>query len=79
MPKFYNPKLVDEVFDIKDEEAVDMAKAAARYEGLAVGVSAGAALSAAVKIGQRPEMKGKSIVVILPDAVERYLSTGLFD
>lgn len=56
-----------------------MAKATARCEGLAVGVSAGAALAAAVKIGQRQEMKGKNIVVILPDAVERYLSTGLLD
>ena len=62
-----------------NEEAADMAKATARCEGLAVGVSAGAALAAAVKIGQRQEMKGKNIVVILPDAAERYLSTGLLD
>ena len=79
VPKFYDPKLIDEVIDIKDEEAADMAKATARCEGLAVGVSAGAALVAAVKIGQRQEMKGKNIVVILPDAAERYLSTGLLD
>ena len=79
VPKFYDPKLIDEVIDIKDEEAADMAKATARCEGLAVGVSAGAALAAAVKIGQRQEMKGKNIVVILPDAAERYLSTGLLD
>ena len=79
VPKFYDPKLIDEVIDVKDEEAADMAKATARCEGLAVGVSAGAALAAAVKIGQRQEMKGKNIVVILPDAAERYLSTGLLD
>ena len=79
MPKFYDPKLIDDVIDIKDEDAADMAKATARCEGLAVGVSAGAALAAAVKIGQRQEMKGKNIVVILPDAAERYLSTGLLD
>ena len=48
------------------------------FDGI-IGVSAGAALAAAVKIGQRQEMKGKNIVVILPDAAERYLSTGLLD
>ena len=75
--KFYGD--ADGKIDIKDEEAADIAKATARCEGLAVGVSAGAALAAAVKIGQRQEMKGKNIVVILPDAAERYLSTGLLD
>lgn len=79
VPPFYAPDLVNEVLDIKDEEAVYMAKEVAKLEGLPVGISAGAALSAAVKIGQREEMRGKNIVVILPDSVERYLSLGFFD
>ncbi len=79
VPKFYDEKLVNEVLDIKDAEAVDMAKMVAKTDGLAVGISAGAALAAAVKVAEREEMKGKNIVVILPDATERYLSTGLFD
>ncbi len=79
VPPFYNDNLVNEVIDIRDEEALETAKEAAKIEGLPIGISAGAALSAAIKVGRRPEMKGKNIVVILPDAVERYLSLGYFD
>lgn len=79
VPPFYDPKLVNEVMDIADQEALEMAKEVARYEGLGVGISAGAALVAAIKLGQREEMKGKNIVLVLPDAVERYLSLGYFD
>ncbi len=79
VPKFYDKSLVDEVVDIADDEAIEMAKTAAKTEGLPVGISSGAALAAAVKIGQRPEMKGKNIVVILASAIERYLSLGYFD
>lgn len=79
VPKFYDPELVNEVVDITDDEAIGTAKTVAVSEGLPVGISAGAALAAAVKIGQRPEMKNKNIVVILADAAERYLSTGFFD
>ena len=79
VPKFYDPKLVDEVLDIRDEAAVAAAKEAAKVEGLAIGISAGAALSAALEVGRREEMKGKNIVVIMPDAAERYLSLGYFD
>ncbi len=78
VPKFFSPELVNEIFDITDEEAVQTAKDAAALEGLPVGISAGAALSAALKLGKRPEFARKNIVVILPDAAERYLSTGLF-
>lgn len=79
VPKFYDKKLVDEVVDISSEEAIEMAKIIARTEGLPVGLSSGAALSAAIKVGQRPEMSGKNIVIILASAVERYLSLGYFD
>lgn len=79
VPKFYDKSLVDEVVDIADDEAIEMAKTAAKTEGLPVGFLRGAALAAAVKVGQRPEMKGKNIVVILASAIERYLSLGYFD
>ena len=78
-PKFYDAGLVDEVFDISDEAAAETAKECARTEGLPVGISAGAALAAALELGQRDEMKGKVIAVILPDSAERYLSTGFLD
>ncbi len=79
VPPFYNDNLVNEVMDITDDEAVETARLAAKFEGLPIGISAGAALCAALKLGKRPEMKKKNIVVILPDAVERYLSLGYFD
>ena len=79
VPKFYDAGLVDEVFDISDEAAAETAKECARTEGLPVGISAGAALAAALELGQRDTMKGKVIVVILPDSAERYLSTGFLD
>lgn len=79
VPKFYDANLVDEVIDVSDDEAIKMAKEVARLEGLPAGISSGAALAAAVKVGQRPEMKGKNIAVILASAVERYLSLGYFD
>lgn len=74
VPKFYDKNLVDEVFDIADEEALSMIREVGATEGLSVGISAGAALAAALKLGKREEMTGKNIVVILPDSVERYLS-----
>lgn len=78
VPPFYDKSLVNEVLDITNEEAIAFLKDAATEEGLPVGVSAGAALAAAVKVGQRPEFAGKTIVVILPDGTERYLSLGWF-
>jgi cysteine synthase A len=78
IPDTFDPKVVDEIFKVKNEEAIDMGKQLALLEGLLVGVSSGAAAYAAVRIAKRAENKGKRIVVILPDTGERYLSTLLF-
>lgn len=74
VPEFYDKSLVNEVMDITDDEALAMSRQAGMTEGLSVGLSGGAALCAAVKAGQRPEFKGKNIVVVIPDSVDKYLS-----
>lgn len=74
VPLFYDKSLVSEVVDVSNEEALEMSNEVGALEGLSAGISAGAALAAAVKIGQRPEFKGKNIVVIIPDGVDKYLS-----
>ncbi len=79
VPKILDREVVDEVLQISNETAFTTARKAARLEGLPVGISSGAALAAAIEVGQRPEMEGKVIVVILPSFAERYLSTALFD
>ncbi len=79
IPPLYDTSLVNEVLDIPSADAVEMAKTVARLEGLPTGISSGAALCAAINIATRPNMQNKNIVVILPSAVERYLSLGYFD
>jgi cysteine synthase A len=78
VPKVLNLKVVDEVVQVDQDEAIDYARRAAKEEGLFVGVSSGAALRAASIVAARPESKGRMIVAILPDTGERYLSTPLF-
>ncbi|HBE77581.1 MAG TPA: cysteine synthase A [Firmicutes bacterium] len=73
-----NREVIDEIFKVKNEEAFDTSRKLARTEGLLVGISSGAAAFAATQIAKRPENKGKTIVVLLPDTGERYLSTPLF-
>lgn len=79
IPETLDMGIVDEIVQVTDEEAFLMAPRIAREEGITCGISCGAALSAALKVAARPSSAGKTIVVILPDAGERYLSTALFD
>jgi cysteine synthase A len=78
VPDILNKSVIDEIYKVKNEEAFETARKLAKSEGLLVGISSGAAVFAAAQIAKRPENKGKSIVVILPDTGERYLSTVLF-
>ncbi|MBR1449203.1 MAG: cysteine synthase A [Prevotella sp.] len=78
VPKTYNGTLVDEVFDVENDDAIRTGRQLAQQEGLLVGISAGAAAFAAAEVAKRPENKGKKIVVLLPDTGERYLSTVLY-
>ncbi len=78
VPDVLDLGLVDEIFQVTNEQAVDTARAIMRQEGLLIGISCGAAAYAAIQVGKRPENAGKNIVVILPDTGERYLSTILF-
>ena len=79
IPEILDTSLIDETVRIGNDTAFETARRAARLEGLAVGISSGAALGAALEVGGRPEMAGKTIVVILPSFAERYLSTALFE
>lgn len=79
VPGVLDTTVYDEVIQATNEEAFDHARLLARLEGIPVGISSGAALSAAIKVGQRPEFKGKNIVLIIPSFAERYLSTALFE
>jgi len=79
IPGTLDLKMLDRVEKVSDEEAIEMARRLAKEEGILCGISCGAAVSAAVKLAHEPAMKGKMIVVILPDSGERYLSSALVD
>ena len=79
VPETLDTAIYDEVIAIEDEEAFEAGRELAAHDGLLVGISSGAAVAAAAKLARRPENVGKSIVVILPDTGERYLSTAMFD
>lgn len=78
VPKTYDASVIDEVFDVDNDDAIRTGREVAQQEGLLVGISSGAALYAATEVAKRPENKGKKIVVLLPDTGERYLSTVLY-
>ncbi len=79
VPAILDRKVIDEVVTISNETAFETARKVARMEGIPVGISSGAAIAAALEIGARPEMAGKTIVAIIPSFAERYLSTALFE
>ncbi len=78
VPGVFNSSIIDEIYQVKNEDAFETARKLSQTEGLLVGISSGAAAYAATQIAKRPENKGKNIVVLLPDTGERYLSTPLF-
>jgi len=78
VPGVLNRGIIDEIIVVKNEDAGETARQAARQEGILIGISSGAALWAGIQVAQRPENRDKNIVVLLPDSGERYLSTWLF-
>jgi cysteine synthase A len=79
VPAILDRAVIDEVVTISNETAFETARKAAKLEGIPVGISSGAAIAAALEVGARPEMEGKTIVAIIPSFAERYLSTALFE
>ncbi|WP_418698826.1 cysteine synthase A [Bacteroides sp.] len=78
VPKNYNSAVIDEVLQVSNDDAIRTGRELAKYEGLLVGISSGAAVAAATRLARLPENEGKTIVVLLPDTGERYLSTLLY-
>jgi cysteine synthase A len=79
VPEVLDTGLIDEVLLVSNEEAIDTARKLALLDGIPGGISSGAALACAMRVAQRDEMKGRTVVVVLPDCAERYLSTALFE
>ncbi len=79
IPKNLDMSVIDEIVTVKTEDCFEACQSIARTEGILVGISSGAAVCAAKQLAQRPENKGKSIVALLPDSGERYMSVGLFE
>jgi cysteine synthase len=78
VPAVLNRAVIDEVIDVDDEDALETARLCARREGVLAGISCGAALWGAIQVGSRPELRGKRVVVIMPDSGERYISLPFF-
>jgi cysteine synthase len=79
VPEILDRSVIDEVLTVSNQSAIDTSRALARYEGIPCGISSGAAVAAALTLGERKEFFGKNIVVVVPDFAERYLSTALFE
>jgi cysteine synthase A len=78
-PPILDTTVYDEVIKVGNDEAFELARLCARVEGIPAGISSGAALAAAIEVGRRPDMRGKTVVLIIPSFAERYLSTALFE
>ena len=78
VPKNFDASVVDKILPIQDNDAIRASRLLAKKEGLLVGISSGAALHAAIELAKQPEYEGKTIVALLPDTGERYLSTVLY-
>lgn len=78
VPKNYNSAVIDEVLQVSNDDAIRTGRELAKYEGLLVGISSGAAVAAVARLARLPENEGKTIVALLPDTGERYLSTLLY-
>lgn len=78
VPQTYDASVIDEVFDVENDDAIRTGRELAQHDGVLVGISSGAAAYAAAEVAKRPENKGKTVVVLLPDTGERYLSTVLY-
>ena len=79
VPEVLNVEIIDEIIQVSNDDAMETARQLAAKEGILAGISSGAALWAAIQVSQRPENEGKTIVVILPDTGERYISTEMFE
>ena len=79
VPDILDRSIIDEILQVTDDESIEMAKKLMRLEGITCGISCGAAMAATLKVAARPESAGKTIVTVLPDSGERYLSTALFE
>jgi cysteine synthase A len=79
IPEVLDTSLIDEIIQVSNEETFAASRRLARVEGIPGGISSGAALVAALKVGRRPEFKGKRIVAIIPSFAERYITTALFE
>lgn len=79
IPNTYNSQVVDEIFQVTNDQAIETSRLLGQKEGMLVGISSGAIAYAAFQVAQRPENQGKTVVAVLPDTGERYLSTGLYD
>jgi len=79
VPEVLDRSVIDEVVTVSNQAAFDTARAVARLEGIPVGISSGAAVAAALEVGARPEMSGKTVVVVIPSFAERYISSALFE
>jgi cysteine synthase A len=79
IPEVLDTKIYDEIITVSDERSFEFGREIGKQEGILVGISSGAAVCAAIEVAKRPENEGKTIVVLLPDGADRYLSTELFE